>query len=213
MSEPGEWEYDFDPDEYRAAMEEGRRETIENFKSELLQSFYLDHPNIVERPTNLVSEAGRLLPQHPGASIVLAVAAIEITIREVLLRPVISGLIHQPELAEAVTELTLDHRSLDNCQDLFFKILERHGRIDMKTITRKDSTVPLWKEIQEVITARNRVVHQGTSMTADRATHAVSVASTLVGEIVPAILFNLGLHTHRRIVCGGIPCFSAADKP
>jgi hypothetical protein len=74
--------------------------------------------------------------------------------------------------------------------------------MDLKTFSRTGSTKPLWKEVQDLQTARNSVVHRGEHIPEEAATLAVAVASTLLENIFPQVLAKLDLHIHNPgIIC------------
>jgi hypothetical protein len=126
----------------------------------------------------------------------------ELAIKVVLIKPIVSGLVLTEGLAGFITDLTTQHTGMDRFQDLLSEILAKFGGVDLKTYTRPNSKRTLWKEIAEVQKARNGVVHRGEKAKDSMAHLAVAVGATLLQRILPIILGHLKLHLHAPItVC------------
>jgi hypothetical protein len=220
--EPDPADYEFDPSDYqpdeRGDGDDGpdwsdeidfevyqqqiSDDAVRQFTGERLQSYYLANPKLGEPALDALSYAQTLLPKHPLAALVFATTAMELAIKVVLIRPIVSGLVLTEGLAEFITDLTTQHTGMDRFQDLLTEILARFGGVDLKTYTRPNSKRTLWQEIAEVQKARNGVIHRGEKVKGSMGHLAVAVGATLLRKIFPIILGNLKLHLHAPItVC------------
>ena len=176
---------------------------IQEFTAERLQFYYIANPNLAAPAFDALQEAQSLLASHPRASLVIAATAMELAIKVVLLRPIVSGLVHIEELAGFITELVTKQTGMERIQDLLTAILAQFGGVDLKSFARQGSTKALWKEMQDVQTVRNVTIHRGDPVSVADANLAIAVAATLLNELFPQVLSRLDLHLHEPgIVCG-----------
>ena len=169
-------------------------DAVSEFTSERLQSYYLADPTLAEPARKSLLYAQSLLASFPQAALVFAVTATELAVKTVLLKPIISGLVHTEELASLVAELTTHHTGMGRFQNLLTEILTQFGGVQLMTFKRTGSTKTLWEEMSEVQNARNAVTHKGETSDSGKAALAISVATTLLNEIFPQVLKNLGLY-------------------
>jgi hypothetical protein len=181
------------------AYERNYERAIEAFTSERLQSFYLKESELAVPALNSLSHAKELLNPFHKAALLFAVTAIELTVKNVLLKPIISGLVHTEDLADFIADLTTTHAGMDRFRKLLTGILTEYGGVELTSFKRKSSTKTLWEEISVVQRARNSVVHKGDDADVATAVLSISVAETLLTEIFPRVLKNLGLHVHEPI--------------
>jgi hypothetical protein len=177
-------------------------EAIAQFTSERLSSYYIANPNLAAQAYTALVYAKSLLSSHPRAALVFAATAIEVTIKTVLLRPIVYGLVHNESVADFITELTTQHtRGIDTFRRLLTGILSQFGGIDFTTFMRSGSAMSLFEEIKAIENARHAIVHRGET-TRDGIAVLAIVASTLLDDIFPTLLKKLGLHLHEpMIVC------------
>jgi hypothetical protein len=186
----------------KEAFEENYQQAIDEFTSERLQSYYLKKPELAVPALNSLSYAKELLDPFHKAALLFAVTSTELTVKNVLLKPIISGLVHTEDLADFIADLTTTHTGMDRFHKLLTGILAQYGGVELKTFKRNSSNKTLWEEITVVQVARNAVVHRGEHSELTAAVLSISVAETLLNDIFPRILKNLGLHLHKPItVC------------
>jgi hypothetical protein len=186
----------------KEAFEENYQQAIDEFTSERLQSYYLKEPELAVPALNSLSYAKELLDPFHKAALLFAVTSTELTVKNVLLKPIISGLAHTEDLAAFIADLTTTHAGMDRFHKLLTGILAEYGGVELKTFKRNGSSKTLWEEITVVQGARNAVVHRGENSEMATAVLSISVAETLLNDIFPRILKNLGLHLHKPItVC------------
>lgn len=175
---------------------------VERFASERLQSFYLDNPDVAKAALWALGEARSLLGAHPSAALVFAVAAMEVGLKAMLLKPILYGLVHAEFAGALIAELATERQ--DRSKGLVFAILAEYGGIDLKTYRRPGAPKTLWEEMADVQKARNSVVHRAEAAAVADATLATELASHVVETLFPAVISKLGLHTHGVAlqVCG-----------
>lgn len=175
---------------------ENYEDAVKEFTSERLQSYYVAHPDLARPAREALLYAQSLRPSFPQAALVFAVTATELAVKTVLLKPIIFGLVHTEGLASFITDLTTQHTGMNRFQILLTKILAEFGGVELESFRRETSAKTLWQEIDEVQTARNAVIHRGEKSEDDKADLAISVASTLLGDVFPRVVAKLGLHLH-----------------
>lgn len=187
---------------YKENYERAYEQAIGEFAAERLQSYYLKESQLAVPALNSVLHAKELLDPFHKAALLFAVTATELTIKDVLLKPITFGLVHTEDLAAFIAELTTKHTGMDRFRTLLTEILAAYGGVELKTFKRNGSSRTLWEEITVVQNARNSVAHRGESCDLATARLSISVAETLLHEIFPTVLKKLSLHLHKPIsVC------------
>lgn len=180
---------------------------IEEFTDERLQSFYVANPLVSEAPLNALEEARQLAPQYPTAAYVFAAIAIEVGLKVALLKPVVYGLVQSESVAGIITDMVIGRASVDRFRKLLFQILSEYGGVDLNTFKRSGSSKPLWEEMQEVQKRRNHIIHRAQRVTDEDSHKAISVASSILEELFPTVVKNLGFHIHENgRVCNDSRC-------
>lgn len=175
---------------------------VKEFTAGRLKSYYVAHPHLTQPAHRALSTAQSFMETHPEAALVFATTAVELTIKLVLLKPIVFGLVHTEALASVITDFATQHTGVDRFQDLLTQLLQHFGGVDLKTFKRSTSSKTLWKEVEEIQRSRNGVVHRGEIPDRSLAEQAITMATTLLGEIVPDVLRNLGLHLHEPgVIC------------
>jgi hypothetical protein len=179
-------------------------QAVKEFTSERLQSYYLADPKLAVSAFESLDYARSLMPLFPRAALVFAATATELAVKTVLLKPIIFGLVHTEELASFIAEMTTKQMGIDRFQGLLAEILSQFGGVELKTLTRENSSTTLWQEIKEVQETRNAVVHRGETANEAKTKLAISVSETLLNEIFPNVLRNLELHLDDSMsICRG----------
>ena len=187
---------------------EHREEAISEFTNERLQSYFLSYPLIAEPPTKALIEAVKLKEAgFLSASFLFAQIATETGVKAVLLKPMVSGLVHDAPTATLVSDLALSHTGLDRFRDLLFQTLHRIGGVDLSTYQRPISTRRLWDEITSLHSIRNAVVHRAEAPSLRDAETAIELATTVLKTIFPAVVKAVGLHLHEDVrICNDSLC-------
>ena len=156
---------------------------IEDFISERMNSYYLNTPNITAAADIAIQEAQKLIDISPRASLVFSVSAIEITLRDILLKPVAVGMVHDDNTGPIMAEFVIRSNSFTK---LLLQILEHYG-LDLKQVTRRGSDKKLWVEIEEVKQYRNNILHRGDSASQELAKLSLEIAIMLLRKLYPAL--------------------------
>jgi hypothetical protein len=136
---------------------EHKDDIINDFLSERTKSYYRDHPNLTVSADTAIEEAQNLIDVSPRASLVFSFSAIEITLRDILLKPVAVGMVHDDNTGRLIAEFVIRSNSFTK---LLLQILEHYG-FDLKQVTRPGSDKKLWVEIEEAKQIRNNILHNG----------------------------------------------------
>ncbi len=176
-------------------------QVVDQFATERLQAYYVDHPNIVEPGLWALDEARALLPGHSTAALVFGVAATEVGLKSALLKPILHGIAHEEVLGALIAELIPEQRN-DKFRSLLFGVLNQFAGIDLRTFKQAGQAKTLWEDIGSVQERRNAVVHRGEQVSIADAERSIAIASFVLEEVFPAVIAKLGLHVHGRFeVC------------
>lgn len=172
---------------------------ISDFVSERMKSYYLNNPHLTAPAEAAIEEAYKLIDVSPTASLVFSSSAIEITLRDVLLKPIAAGMVHDEDTGPLIADLVIEHRHFTK---LLFNILENYG-LNLKQDTRPGSGKNLWSEMEEIKTLRNKILHQGEKATLEMATLSLEISVALLHRLFPhlrkAIVGHLGRPADRDI--------------
>jgi hypothetical protein len=177
-------------------------EIVRDFTEAQLQTFYVANPSVVQVALRVLDEAKAMEKDFPSGAVVFACVSIEVCLREALFKPIIHGLVHTESAANLIMELAVAAKS-DRFAKMLLDLLATHGGVDPRTFKRKGITQVFWEEIKPVRTLRNNIVHQGETATVADAALAITLATTMIEDIFPTAVRNLGLHLHEGLeVCG-----------
>jgi len=181
---------------------EHREQAISDFTTQCFQRYYLANPRISECPTRLLTEARGLHSEHSSAALVFAAAAMEVALKVTILRPLLSGFVHNESIAEIFSGFLTDRgSSFDRLKRLIFPVLSECAGLDLSFFKRHGSAKPLWEEIREVQSWRDLFLHRGDFASHIQSQTAIEVASTVLETLFPLVVTNLGLHLHATLIC------------
>jgi hypothetical protein len=179
---------------------------VDSFKESRLCDFYIDHPLITYPARDTLSEAKALLNTHPRPSLVLAVTASEVFLRDALLTPLLHGSFHTESSADLIVKLIVTTKD-ERLVKALLQIIATHTGIDLRIFSRPGCTKPLWEEMREIQLKRNRILHQADKASIDEARRAINIAETLLEDLFTRAMDKLGLHLHDGIkICGSKLC-------
>ncbi|MBR0644144.1 hypothetical protein [Plastoroseomonas hellenica] len=158
-------------------LEAQRDIVIAGFVEGRLTSYFEEHPDLSKPAVNALAEARRMLEISPSAALVFAFSSIEMTIQDVLLKPVVAGLTHNPDLSDVLAEL-IDVRN-KKTEALLFSIMQHIGVPNFKDQPLVNGRVA-WKEKIELQELRNLVVHRGASASKEQAERALVLSEYLL---------------------------------
>lgn len=166
---------------------------IQAFTNERLQSYYLSHPDMAKTALGMMNEMSALMKEHPVAALLFAASAIEITIKHLLVKPMLNGLVHNETVAELVVGLAPREIGSGKFAVLLFGVLNRVAGVDLATYKRSGSSRTLWDECTQLRKERGNLIHDGVSPSAEALAFFDSVAIEFLNVIFPKVLQNLGL--------------------
>lgn len=186
---------------------EFNEQAIEEFTIERLRSYYLANRCLARPAVDSLAEARTLIANNATAGFLFSIIAIEVGLKSTLLKPLVYGLVHASSIAELIANLTLSHTGVDRFQDLLFRILKEHGKVDLDDYKRPKSNKTLWQEIKEVQNLRNRVMHRAENVSPEQADLSVCVGSVILETIFPSVLTEMDLHLHEGYrICDDSRC-------
>lgn len=190
-------EDDYKYDEYMAQLyEEHKIEAIEEFTNERLQSYYNQNRFLAKPSFDAFNEAQKLFSVNTTAGFIFAAIAMEVGLKESLIKPIVFGLIHSASSASLVTNLVIEHRNMDRYKGLLLQILRDHGGLDLKNYKRSGSNKSILEEIDNVKNKRNKIMHTAEGASHEEAALALGVASTILQQLFPSVIAKMGLHLH-----------------
>ena len=131
----------------------------------------------------------------------------EVGLKDMLLKPIVFGLVHTVSVASLVTDLTISNTGMDRYRHLLLQILRQHGGVDLDSFKRPASNKPIWHEIKEVQKKRNAILHRAETASKEEAVLALGVASAIIKTMFPAVIVKMGLHLHDGCrICNDWKC-------
>ncbi len=177
------------------------QQAIEEFTRARLRSYYLAHMDVLLPAGKTYKRAKILLDGgHAEASLVFSIVAVELFLKECLLRPVISGLIHSEAIADLVVDAALAQTGFKRYEQLLSGLFRELTGQNLAAIQREGAHHPVLNEFSTLQVRRNLVVHRGESIEMKEAVHAHEVAKAVFEEILLPVLAELDLSLRQ----GGI---------
>ena len=173
---------------------EHKDRAIDEFVAERLQSFYLENMDIAIPAIEFIKKSKELLQEDPTSSLMYSSIATEVVLKNILLKPIITGLVHTESLAELVSSTLVKQTGIDRFKKLVFEILESHIEFDdgIANYSRDGSNSDLWSERNQVQKIRNQVMHQAVFCKNEDAELSYSVAITFF-YLTKLLIENVGL--------------------
>jgi hypothetical protein len=168
-------------------------QAIEQFTTERLQSYYLKRPDMAKTAIWMMQQATELSGSHPTAALLFASSAVEITIKHLLVKPIVNGLVHNEAVADVVMALTPPQTGSDAFKNLLFGVLKKVAYVDLATHKRVGSNLALWDEWKQLQKARNDLIHDGVTPSKETLGSFEPVVLEFLNVVFPTVLANLGL--------------------
>lgn len=137
-----------------------------------------------------LADAAGLLPAHPGASLVLCMSAAELTVRFLLLRPLLAGLIFDDVLAERLSAEASTGPAGRDRQTL--PHVCRAWEIEISGLAVSGAG-ELWPTYGRLWAARDNFVHRGSAVSAGDASVAIACARTLIDKVLVPVARRLAM--------------------
>ncbi len=199
---------DYAYDQYMSALyEEHSKEAIGEFTEERLSSYYSQNKLLAKPAFDFLSEAKKQNESNPTVGLIFAAIAMEVGLKEALLKPIVHGLVHDESVASLITDLTVSHTGMDRYRTLLLHILKKHGNVDLATFKRAESRKTLWEELKEVQKIRNSIMHRADKASQESAGLALDVASEIIEKIFPEVVARMNFHLHNGYrICSDLEC-------
>lgn len=187
--------------------EEHKVQAVEEFIYERLQSYYNEHRLLAEHAFFAFFEAKKLLNISDTASFLFSAIAVEVGLRETLVKPIVSGLVHTLSLASLITDMVLSRPDHKKYRDLLLHLLREHGGVDLFSYKRSGSSRSIWDEISDVKKNRDLIVHKAKKVTKSESNLSLSVATTVLETLFPTVVSKMGFHLHEGYkICDNWKC-------
>jgi len=187
--------------------EEHKEQAIEEFIDERLQSYYGEHRLLAEPAFGAFTEAKKLIHTSATAAFLFSAIAVEVGLRETLVKPIVFGLVHTLSVASLITGMVLSRPDQRKYRNLLLHLLGEHGGVDLNSYKRPGSPRSIWEEIIDVKKKRDLIVHQAQIATSDEAILALSVATTVLEILFPTVVKRMGFHLHEGFkICDNWKC-------
>ncbi|KAF0806046.1 hypothetical protein A6D6_01864 [Alcanivorax xiamenensis] len=172
-----------------------RDQAIEEFVTERLKSYYERNSSIAVNALKFLETSESLLERDPTASLLYSSIATEVILKAVMLKPIVSGLVHSESISELVATALTKQTGVDRFRDLIFKILEVYVEVDegAAKYSRPESEISLWKERELVQKVRNSVAHRAEFCDMADAQRSLAVANefySLTERLISALGFQ-----------------------
>lgn len=173
-------------------------EAIEGFTSGRLCSYYRKYPSVAENIFSIYHEAKSVAEMSPTAALLLFTAAIEVTLKSAVLKPVIYGLVHNESVADLISDLAVKNNGLDRFKEVLSAVMSQYGTVDFKNYKISGHTKNIWEEIDLVQKARNLVAHRAEPANPEMAVLAQEIATAIIIDFLQGVLNNLGFELDRN---------------
>lgn len=165
-------------------LEDHRDVIVAEFVEDRLASYYEEHPDLAGPAEQAHAEARKIYDVSYSASLVFAFSSTEIVIQDLLLKPVVVGLTHNPDLSDLMAAL-INIRSQQTEKFLFY-IMEEVGLPDIKE-QKLPNGHSIWKEKNIIQDIRNKILHRGTSATKEEAERALVLGKYFLCKLYPTV--------------------------
>jgi len=125
MTDWGEFLQDLAYDQYMEEqyLEQIAEEGVEKFSRGRLQAYYRENPDVARRALDALQVAESLVVLSPSASLVFAAVSLELTVKNVLLHPLVVGLVHNEAVASFVAQYAIGKGGASRFESLLRQLL------------------------------------------------------------------------------------------
>jgi hypothetical protein len=213
---------DIDYDDYYDAQGEWEAQLIKDGIREQsrdrVRDYLATYGGAVESRINMcLEQARKLLGEHPHLAVSLACTAAELTVRYLILRPLIQGALFSRAWEGILIRRMLGQRSASD-RELFPAVLRAEG-IEVSA-AKLDDGREIWPLfVTSVVPLRNNIAHKGASAGREQGVDAIVCAEHMLSLIVTPLAMRVGLSWSKsgvwhRIEQGvGGATFSMTYKP
>ena len=173
---------------------EHKQQAIQEFTTERLKSFYVEHPEVMVPAVLAYREAKKLREsERYAATVIFSMTAIEVFLKATLLKPVVYGLVHHELLATVIVEHTFGQTGFSRYKKLLSSLFSSFAGIDLNMVKRDGAKSFLLEEVLSLQELRNKIIHQGLQVGETEATHALNISQEVYKAIVIPMLQAMDL--------------------
>ena len=171
------------------------------------------HPDVMRPAVDSLQEGKSLyeLKQY-SASLIFFVSSIELFLKATVLKPIVYGLVHHESLAEIIVQHALGQPGFDRYEKLLTTLISTFAELDLKEISRNDSSSKLLNECSELQKLRNKIIHQGAHCEEIDAEKARQVSGGVYELIVFPTLCALNLKVGEKGVIEPARFFNSTNN-
>lgn len=171
-------------DDYLAerAQQELESLAVENFRENILKRYFEKNPYLLRNAKDANEEAVNLANiGHYTASVIFSFIAIELLIKEVIIKPLINGNIINESVADYITsEIIGKMKNYNQYSKMLERFLKTYGNIDVRNYKR----INLIGELTDLQKKRNSAVHNGTILSHADALKANKLSKMFYAAVV-----------------------------
>lgn len=183
--EPAEYDADLALESLTERISE---EAVDFFKAELSKGALLKLSPSVIRVREVIAEAERVRSVSPSATVLFSAVAVEITVKKLILEPLIAGLIHNQDAAPLITAALVGNHALYRARDLMVKLTKVAANYDLATHTRPGGSKPLLDETKELASQRDFILHRGEMASEASAIRSLVLADAMLNGVFAKLL-------------------------
>lgn len=194
MSDPGDWAYDALQDEM---FEEIANQAIKEDQEEQFRSFFFSHQNLVLPAIKAHNTAIELLENdfYTPAYIQFMIA-IELYIKEGLLKPLICGLVKNDEVSELLADVFIRQNGILQNKKSLLLIGSSVNCFDINSIQGSAQGKLLIDELPTAQKTRNKIIHRGETVIKEDLNIPEHAATAIKESILEPLFNDYGLTIH-----------------
>ncbi|MGF1841647.1 hypothetical protein L4C39_00360 [Vibrio clamense] len=164
------------------------------YTKDRIREYYDESPHCGENLGHLVYGTLDVRGVNDMATVVLAVSAIEVLIKEVILRPVISCLVSDKMISKFMCDAVIKQSGLDRFNRFVFWVFDSLFAVtdNVCDFKREGAKLTIWQERSYIQKVRNEIVHKGKVCTKSDAELAMGLLNEFE-YLYRDVLFCLGL--------------------
>lgn len=186
-------EFDYDLDAAYEALEEQVQEAIEGRSLDAARDYLGTYGDAVtERLRSVIAEAETLLAEgHPGPAIALAATAVEVTVRDLVIRPIVQGAFLSDQWAAILTDQII--RGAPGEGRRLLPVIAKAWDLDLDEVRLADRASAWGVFTGQVSQARNAFVHRADPVPLKVARRGIECATAVLDGLGGALAKGLGM--------------------
>ncbi|NGZ18792.1 hypothetical protein G6Z94_15835 [Vibrio aestuarianus] len=180
------------------------------YTKDRIKEYYAEYPYCGENLGHLVHGTVDVRNVNDMATVVLAVSALEVLIKEVILRPVISCLVNDKMISKFMCDAVIKQSGLDRFNRFVFWVFDSLFEVtdNVCDFKREGAKLTIWQERSYIQKVRNEVVHKGTACSKSDAELAMALLNEfelLYRNVLLCLGLTISLDEDNRYTINAIP--------